>query len=100
MRVWSEVWCGDKGALRGSSYREIRGTATSVSWGKEAQKGIQKRSEKPEGQPSAGVPNAPERPGKRRAWERGPGLLMSSVRQLQWRGFSRMANCGDVRGDW
>ena len=52
------------------------------------------------GRPSAGVPNAPGRPGKRRARERGPGLLGSSVRQLQRRGFSRMANWGNVRGDW
>ena len=94
------MWCGDKGAPRGGSYREIRGAATSVRWGKEAQKGTQKRREKPERGPSAGVPNAPERPGKRRARERGPGLLGSSVRQLQRRAFSRMANWGDVRGDW
>ena len=42
------MWCGDKGAPRVGSYREIRGAATSVPWEKEAQKGTQKRREKPE----------------------------------------------------
>ena len=62
MCVSSMVWCGGEGALRGRSYGEIRGTATSVAGERRLRRAARNQKE----ERRSAVSNVPERPSKRR----------------------------------
>lgn len=93
----SMVWCGDEGALRGRSYGEIRGTATSVAGERRLRRAARNHRERSSDQLFQMHQRGQVREGHR--WERGPGIWQVLGEAALVEGLYLDGRLGNLKGD-